>query len=244
MSDFTLTGYRALLETLLAAGYRSGDFHDADPKAQDLILRHDLDFSLDAALPLAQTETALGCKATYFVLVRSEFYNVATPAAGKVFEELQQLGHEVGLHLDASLYAKERPALDTAAARECDLLEQVIGAQVRTISFHRPAPALLTDDAPLAGRVHAYQSRFFRRMGYCSDSRGAWGHGAPLDHPAVTAGTALQLLIHPIWWTSECPGNPVETLEALRAHRDQRLQQLLEENCDPYRCRKSETSND
>jgi len=50
-------------------------------------------------------------------------------------------------------------------------------------------------------------------MGYCSDSRGAWHHGHPLDHPAVAEGRALQLLTHPIWWTTGAGRDPAATLE-------------------------------
>ena len=61
---------------------------------------------------------------------------------------------------------------------------------VTMVSFHRPAPELLGHAAPLGGRAHAYQPRFFSDMGYCSDSRGRWGHGHPLEHPAVAEGRA------------------------------------------------------
>ncbi|MBT3172708.1 MAG: hypothetical protein HN333_14900, partial [Rhodospirillaceae bacterium] len=76
----------------------------------------------------------------------------------------------------------------------------MLGRSVPMISFHRPAPALQGREGRIAGRMHAYEPRFFREIGYCSDSRGAWRHGHPLDHAAVVKGKALQLLIHPLWW--------------------------------------------
>ena len=83
------------------------------------------------------------------------------------------------------------------------MLEGLLGRSVTVISFHRPASALLGYSHQLAGRRHAYEPRFFNEMGYCSDSRGEWGHGHPLENSAVSAGRALQLLTHPDWWTSE-----------------------------------------
>lgn len=235
MSDFTLAGYGALLSDLNRRGYRCATFHDAKPSGRDLILRHDIDFSLNAALPMAETEAALGHAATYFVLIRSEMYNIHTPRARVCLATLLEQGHEVGLHFDASLYGDDRDELERAASAECAVLEAATGCAVRVISFHRPARHLLDDDESLAGRVHAYQTRFFRDMGYCSDSRGAWHHGNPLDHSAVKSGTALQLLTHPIWWTSEFPGRPVATLDAFRVRRDHELAREISENCDPYR---------
>ncbi len=92
---------------------------------------------------MAETEAELGLGAAYFVLVRSEFYNPAAPNGTRVLARLAALGHEIGLHFDAALYENDAGALDEAAARECTLLEQMTGTRVATISFHRPAPALL-----------------------------------------------------------------------------------------------------
>ena len=65
---FTPAAYRDLLESLLARGYSVRGYADADPGQRHLILRHDIDMSLDAALPIAEIENALGLKAHYFVL--------------------------------------------------------------------------------------------------------------------------------------------------------------------------------
>ena len=106
---------------------------------------------------------------------------------------------------------------------------------MRIISLHRPAPELLGYDRPLGGRAHAYEPRFFRGIAYCSDSRGTFRHGHPLDHPAVAAGQALQLLIHPIWWSS-LPGSDVTgRLEGYLAARLAALRGALAATVETYR---------
>ena len=70
--DFTLAGYKAMLEELLKRGYQVKPFADAEPEEKHLVLRHDLDMSVQAALPVAELEQELGVAATYFVLIRSE----------------------------------------------------------------------------------------------------------------------------------------------------------------------------
>ncbi len=217
MGDFTLPGYRALLEAFLGRGYEVTDYHRADPGERHLILRHDLDVTIDAALPLAAIEQELGACATYFVLVRTEMYNPFSAQGLGGLKRLMDMGHEVGLHLDASLYGNKADSLDAAAEMECTALEALIGRPVGAISLHRPAPALQGFERSIAGRRHAYEPRFFREMGYCSDSRGSWHHGHPLDHAAVAEGRALQLLTHPVWWNDD----------AQEPHK--RLAQLLEE---------------
>jgi ribosomal protein S18 acetylase RimI-like enzyme len=238
---FTGQGYRALLETLLARGYRVRDYAEADPEAPDLLLRHDLDMSLAAALPLAEIEHRLGLRSTYFLRVASEYYNPYTRTARTIMERLIGLGHAIGLHFDAAPYAEgDFDALERAAARECEALEELTGGPVTMLSFHRPAPRLFGLDRAIGGRDHAYRPRYVAAMGYCSDSRGAWHHGHPLAHPAVAAGTALQLLTHPIWWSGAAGEPPLAKLERFLAGRLEALRRELASDCEPYRHRGDE----
>jgi hypothetical protein len=229
-TDFSPGGYRILLETLRGQGYEARGYADAAVDHLHLILRHDIDLSLDAALPIAEIERGLSLKAYYFVLLRTELYNVFSAAARRTLSRLGALGHEIGLHLDASLYGNDTGALNKAAAEECAALEGAIGEAVRVISFHRPAKQLLGYPQTLAGRVHTYQPRYFSEMGYCSDSRGAWHHGHPLDHAAVRDRRALQLLTHPIWW-AEGGGAPAAKAADFLASRVDMLDRELAENC-------------
>ena len=177
---------------------------------------------------MAEIETELGHHACYFVLVRGDLYNPFARENARVLERLRGLGHEIGLHLDASLYADDEVVIAGAAARECGVLESLTGQPVRTISFHRPAERLIGRIGPLAGRRNTYEREFVTDMGYCSDSAGGWHRGHPLDHPAVAAGRALQLLTHPIWWQGTAPQ------AALDAHLDgelARLDRALAANC-------------
>lgn len=233
--DFTLAGYRALVESLLGRGYLVVSYDEADPAARHLILRHDLDMSLEAALPIASIEAELAIKASYFVLLRTEMYNPWSERGQKYLRRILGLGHEIGLHLDSSLYPGDPDKLDRAATEECRTLEAVTGAPVETVSFHRPTPELLGRAQHIGGRRHTYQPRFYSDMGYCSDSRGAWRHGHPLDHPAVVGGRAVQLLTHPIWWNRAAPLDPVLTLDRFRGERDGVLAAALSANCIPYR---------
>lgn len=228
--DFTPAAYRTLLSGLLDRGYRARSYADADTEARDLIVRHDIDMSLEAALPIAEIENALGVKAYYFVLVRTEMYNVFSAAAFKALQRLIDYGHEIGLHLDGSLYDNSADMIQRGAAKECALLESACGTPVRTISFHRPAKQLLGYPENLAGRVHTYQPRYYSQMGYSSDSRGAWHHGHPLNHAAVRDSRALQLLTHPIWW-SRHGASPADKAFAFLSERMESLDRELADNC-------------
>lgn len=232
--DFTHAGYRDLLSNLLSRGYEVRRYDDAEPDARDLILRHDVDMSLKAAEAIAAIENELGIRSYYFVLLRTELYNLYSEASKRSLERILVLGHEIGLHLDASLYGNDPASLEEAAEKECRILEDISGATVSAISFHRPAESLLGYDRLLAGRPHAYQPKFFKQMGYCSDSRGAWHHGHPLENEAVQQDRALQLLTHPIWWSPKAAEQVQSRLDRFARERYELLRQELGRNCTAY----------
>lgn len=213
--DFTRAGYRALLEALLQRGYRVCGYDDVVPQNQDLILRHDIDFWPEPALAMSEIERDLGVRAFYFMLTSSPAYSIESNDTRTVIDRLQQDGHVVALHFDAARYPARIDALDAAVEEECARLEDVTKTYVPVVSFHRPSRPLLSHNAPLAGRPHAYQDRFFKDIGYCSDSRGLWRFGPPLSHEAVGRKTALQLLTHPIWWAHDDGGDREAALRRL-----------------------------
>jgi hypothetical protein len=94
---FDLDHYRELLEAAKAGGYRFAFFETA-PQPGTVILRHDVDLSLDAALRMAELEADAGARATYFLMTGSVFYNLSSAEGERTLERLRELGHRVGLH--------------------------------------------------------------------------------------------------------------------------------------------------
>lgn len=226
--SFTPDAYAALLTALSDRGYAVRGFADADPASRHVILRHDIDFSLVAARAMAEQEAELGVRSAYFVLLRTEFYNPLSREGLGALARIASLGHAIGLHFDAALY--DGTALDAAAAREGDLLAQAVGHAVDLVSLHRPGSGHVGAAERVGGRLNAYGPRFMREMGYCSDSRGAWHHGHPLQHPAVAAGRALHLLVHPFWWLPPALP-PAERLKRFLAQQTQMLDRELARHC-------------
>ena len=77
------------------------------------------------------------------------------------------------------------------------------------------------------------QPRFFSEMGYCSDSRGLWRYGHPLNHEAVEKRRSLQLLTHPIWWVSDFRSVQEKLLGFLRKHFF-KTDTILADECEPH----------
>lgn len=93
----------AMLEFLhptepLRTAVRSLPFGSAGNR-RSILLRHDVDHSLDAALRLAHAEWKMGIKATYFLLHGASYWD--SPILPEAVRQLADFGHEVGLHINA-----------------------------------------------------------------------------------------------------------------------------------------------
>jgi len=233
--DFTLATYGELLEAFKSKGYSFVSYADMRPTESHIILRHDVDMDLDRAVQMAEFEAGKSVRSHYYVLLRTEMYNVFSNRAHASLRRLLELGHQVGLHFDASHYPQERALLEAAAENECDILGSLLGERVETITFHRPALPLQGLAGTFAKRLHGYDPRFFSDIGYCSDSEGRWRFGHPLEHEAIARGTALQLVTHPIWWCA-LPGEKVETkLQRLLLDVSQTMTREVALNCKPFK---------
>ena len=95
--DFSVRHYGELLEAAKAGGYRFAGF-DRTPEAGDLLLRHDVDLSFDAALAMAELEAAAGASSTWFLMTRSVFYNLDSAAGERAIARLRELGGHIAHH--------------------------------------------------------------------------------------------------------------------------------------------------
>jgi hypothetical protein len=207
---FDLGHYRELLQAARAGGYRWA-FFDAEPRDGDLLLRHDVDLSLDAALRTAELEAEEGAAATYFLMTESVFYNLSSSEGRAAIKRLRQLGHRVGLHAvwpNARLHERFDPV----------------------VAWHNPDPEYMS--APVAGATNVMQAPWFSPDTYRSDSNQRWRHGCPHEELATGAFPWLQLLTHPEIWAY--PGGTMgETMHAmLDAERERRVEQLRADRID------------
>lgn len=204
--EFTETGFRSLLQSLNRHGYRFARYGEA-VTVPHVIWRHDVDFSMHRAARLAEIEAGEGTVATYFVNPRCIFYNLLEPEVARLLVRIRDLDHEIGLHFDASAYDVETwtaDAIGEALARERSILEAILAAPVRSVSWHNPDLSNLLDfDADeIGGLVNAYGRTLRRDYAYCSDSNGYWRY-SPMAEVIAACHPRLHLLTHPEWWTPE-----------------------------------------
>ncbi|HEX7084040.1 MAG TPA: hypothetical protein VF186_07995 [Gaiellaceae bacterium] len=208
--DFSLDHYRDLLRAAKAGGHRFAGF-DRPPEAGDLILRHDVDLSLEAAVALAEVEAEEGAWSTWFLMTRSNFYNLRSAAGEAATARLRELGGRVAHH---------------AVWPHVDL----DGRFEPTVAWHNPEPEYM--QAEIEGAVNVMGAPFFDPDHYRSDSNQHWRHGCPHEQLAAGAFEWLQLLTHPEIWAY--PGATMgESMRAfLEADKEARLEHLRHDRID------------
>lgn len=198
---FTYQAYRDLLSLLREQGYAFETYHTWRETPRCVILRHDIDTSLSQAVRLAELEAEEGVQSTWFVLLRTDFYNAFSKSGREALDHIRSLGHEIGLHFDEASYvpALMPEELPGRAAEEADLLSALLGAPVTSISMHRPSKATLEADYQIPGLVNSYGRTFFRDFKYLSDSRRRWRE--PVED-IIRAGEydRLHILTHAFWY--------------------------------------------
>lgn len=198
---FDASGYRLILERALARGYSILPLREAaDAPPKSFLLRHDLDFSLDRAVAMAELEAELGIRSTYFAMVSSPFYNCFSPRGREALRRIAGLGHEVGLHWDSSTYPEDAEGASDQFQLEVRMLSSAVGQPVIGASQHIPTHNPGFDVSALIG-YEAYSPRLVERFRYVSDSSMVWREATPLD--LIESGIDIYFLAHPLWWMAE-----------------------------------------
>jgi len=197
---FSPDGYAAMMAELRDGhGYTLLPVREAceTPGNRVLLLRHDVDLSLDLAIWMAEREHAMGIRATYMVLPFNDFYNPLSPAGRAQVRAIHALGHEIGLHWDSTLYPQDAEQLARSFCRDVDLLQDIIGEPVLSASQHIPIDSPLIDVERLV-RYETSSRTVRERFAYVSDSAMAWRGYTPLD--LAPNGKPIHFCAHPIWW--------------------------------------------
>lgn len=212
---FSLAHYRELLEAAKAGGYRFAGF-DRPPAPGDLIVRHDVDLSLHAAVRMAEVEAEAGAWSTWFLMTRSVFYNLASEEGERAIATLRELGGRIAHH---AVY----PHVDLD-----DRFDPVV-------AWHNPDRSYLED--PIGGAANAMSPDFHRPELFRTDSNHHWNrHGKEYDcpHGELERGEFewLHLVIHPAIWVYD--GSTMrETMDSLlEAEREVRYAQLRADRID------------
>lgn len=212
--NFTIRAYK---EYLLALKENHSFINYNESLTTDskfVILRHDIDFSINNSLKLAEIEFELGTRSTFFVHLHSEYYNFLDFRIQKKLFDIIKLGHSIELHLCCDYYdiRNENQLLD-AISSDLEIFEKHLGIKPKVFSFHNPTPeSLKLDKFEYCGLINTYSTYFKENTVYASDSNGYWRHKSIGETIKENLDKNLHILTHPVWWTEEVdtPRNKIE----------------------------------
>jgi len=148
--------------------------------------RHDVDFSLNAALKMAEFEAEDGIFSTFYLFQvenHCPFYSWWDARRMKI--QLEKLGHSVGVHID-----------ERKITLEWDKFYEFMNDRP-LVSFHCPSEKVLWR------RFNTFKSAYepYWKDRYLADSTGKFRFGDPEDViPRDSDGAGWQINLHPEWW--------------------------------------------
>lgn len=174
------------------------DLYNLRERESFIILRHDVDISLEHALKVAQMEYDHNLHSTFFILLHSQFYNALTKKNISIIQKISELGHEIGLHYDTSVLPKSISNARLQIANEVKILENISGQKIMSITQHNPTTSAKLNPKLISGFLDAMHNSLTKSANYISDSVQNWRKGCMCNH--VGKHAKLQILTHPIWW--------------------------------------------
>lgn len=201
---YSRENYRSLLELALQQGYKFISFLDKQNASDRYIyLRHDVDYSLSMALELAKINHSVGVQGTFFILLRSQIYNLLSHWALCRVREIHALGQHLAFHyaLPPAIPASDEEFASLILA-DFDIAQRHLPEIEPVFAWHNTTPEVINRGLELEvpGLVNAYSAQFFKDIPYYSDTYMRYSVAefekiiTQKDHPA------LHLLFHPLHW--------------------------------------------
>ncbi len=205
---FTYEAYKNLIRKLVEKDYSISDYENFDKYNKCVVLRHDVDYSIDKAFEFAQFENniGLGIKSTYFLLLTTPFYNIVSKENREKVIAIKELGHDIGLHFDELNYNKDyykfHGGIKNVIMQEREIMKNILGFEIKAVSMHRPSENTLKADYDLSPAINSYSKIFFNEFKYVSDSRRRWREN--VDEIIETGKyDKLHILTHAFWYNEK-----------------------------------------
>lgn len=203
--------YRKILRDIKESG-KYLDFSEAEKAEEYIVLRHDIEFSIDRAHALSLVEDDEGIKSTWFVQLTNNAYNPFSKKNLDLLKDMIARGHNIGLHFHLNGLNDEVSVRD-GIRDEIRFLSEMLNHPVDRFSIHRPVKEVYYYKIHIKGIINAYSPQFFSyaenvtpetklEVKYLCDSKHRWNYGYP-DAEMFKAHKKIQILIHPFSWTEQ-----------------------------------------
>lgn len=200
--EFTYRELEKIYRMLADKNYSFSFYDDYAEKDKSVIIRHDVDISMEQAYNMACFETEMGVFSTYFILIRGDFYNPFNCRNQQYLRRIIQMGHRIGLHFDETLYTQHK--IVDEIENEVEIMSSLLKTNISSVSMHIPSKKTLESSYVIKGGniVNSYSDVFFKDFKYISDSKMNWRENV-YDVINSNQYSRIHLLTHPVWYHTE-----------------------------------------
>lgn len=181
--NFTLQHYKECIELARDKGYTIKPVKDFATHGSQILMRHDIDFSLEYAYELASFEYDLGVKSSYYVYLHSPTYNALSPKSMGMIKAMKGMGHEIGFHYDSNF----------DIGGEDMLVASLVEQSIKSVTHHFPASNDFKDYDYLTNPNNL-------NLKYISDSGRNWRSKCMCNW---IGKENLHINTHAEWWVSD-----------------------------------------
>jgi hypothetical protein len=205
MGKFTFEYYRDMLNNALMMGYEITSMKDYK-KVYDkhILIRHDLDFTLENVPIFSTIENELGVSGTYFVRINAKNYNPFSHNNSKIIKSLIDKNHEIGLHIEPDFYKNMGLEYVDYINTLINLFEKTFKIEISGISTHEPARCgYIIDKKNITEIKVDYEAYIIDNFKYISDSGSRWREGDLNEW--IGRENKIIVNTHPVWWYNNTP---------------------------------------
>ena len=237
-SMFSYADYKEIIRIIKESG-RACNFRQAQEKDKFIIMRHDVEFSVDRAFALSKLELSMDFTSTYFFQWTNNSYNILSKKNMDMIKYMHERGHVIGLHF-ALNGLTDMELVRRKILQEIHVLSEMLGFEITEFSIHRPSADVLRENIKFPGIINAYQDEFFTfsenvtadtplHVKYISDAKHRWNYGVP-DEETLLGYDRVQILTHPYSWTKKGHDN-LENFRTLLQERNAELMETIDNEC-------------
>ena len=168
-------------------------FKELNTESKGILLRHDIDESLNFAYEIFKKELDFGVKSTFFVMLTNPLYNPLSNKNKKILKNIIENGFEVGLHFDTSIYKEDE--IENFFLNEINLLEDILESKVYSYSIHQPSVTGCYYNNNHF--INAYSPKIFNDELYISDSNFSFKEKDIYEFIEKSNNQIIQILLHP-----------------------------------------------
>ena len=208
---FSFSDYKEIIRIIKSTD-RYMDYHKALTSDKFILMRHDVEYSVERAYELAKVESSMDFTSTYFFQWTNNSYNILSRKNKDLIKDMHERGHTIGLHF-ALNGMTDMEQIRKQIVKEIDILNSMFEFKIDTFSVHRPSKDVLRENIKLPGIINAYQDEFFTfaedvtestpvSVKYLSDANHIWRYGYP-DAKNILGNDKVQILTHPFAWCKQ-----------------------------------------